>query len=82
MNDTTEPVRRTMVSTINAEPGSREALEQKYGRVWDTNQIGQDFEVTGFMAPFMTVKRKSDGAAGSLMFQHNPRFYFSFTENK
>ena len=81
MNDTTEPIRRALVSAINAHPGSREALEQEYGQVWDTDQLSQDFEVTGFMAPFVVVKRKSDGAVGSLQFQHNPRFYFSFTKD-
>ena len=32
----------------------------------------------GFMAPYVVVRRKSDGQRGSLMFQHDPRFYFSF----
>lgn len=78
----TELIRRALVSAINAEPSSREALEQEHGRVWDTKELGQEFEVTGFMAPFVVVRRKSDGVAGSLMFQHSPRFYFSFTEDK
>ena len=54
----------------------------KPGRVWDTQELGKDFEVTGFMAPFVVVRRKSDGVKGSLMFQHSPRFYFDFTEDK
>ena len=81
MIDETETVRRALVSAINAQPGSREALEQEHGQVWDTNQLSQDFEVKGFMAPFVVVKRKSDGAVGSLKFQHSPRFYFSFTKD-
>ena len=80
--DSTEPIRRALVSTINAEPGTREALEQEHGRVWDTKELGQDFEVTGFLAPFCLVRRKSDGMKGSLLFQHSPRFYFSFTEDR
>jgi len=82
MNDSTEAVRRVLVNEINSNPGSREALEKEYGQVWDTNQLSQDFEVTGFMAPFVVVRRKADGAVGSLMFQHSPRFYFSFTGDK
>jgi hypothetical protein len=79
MHDETESVRRTLVQEINADPNGREALEKEYGRVWDTNELSQDFEVIGFMAPFVVVVRKSDGVKGSLMVQHRPRFYFSFT---
>lgn len=78
--DKTELIRRKLVGAVNAQPGSREALEQKYGNVWDTDELGRDFDVLGFMAPFVVVRRKSDGTKGSLMFQHSPRFYFSFTE--
>jgi len=80
MNDPTEAVRRNLVQAINAAPASREALEQEHGKVWDTNELQQDFKVTGFMAPFVIVQRKSDGVKGSLLFQHSPRFYFSFTQ--
>jgi len=47
--------------------------------VWDTNELREAFDVTGFMAPMVTVVRKSDNQRGSLMFQHNPRFYFDFS---
>jgi hypothetical protein len=30
------------------------------------------------MAPFVVVRRRSDGQEGSLMFQHWPRYYFLF----
>jgi hypothetical protein len=78
MSDPTESIRREMVAEINAEPGSRESLEAKHGQVWGTDQVRDQFEVIGFMAPFVVVKRRSDGVSGSLMFQHNPRFYFGF----
>jgi hypothetical protein len=80
MQDETEDIRKELVSQINAVPGSREALELKHGQVWDTQELAKDFEVTGFMAPFVVVKRRSDGSVGSLMFQHSPRFYYSFTK--
>jgi hypothetical protein len=79
MKDLTEPLRKALVGAINFEPGSRQALEKEYGQVWDTTELSRDFEVTGFMAPFVVVKRKSDHKVGSLMFQHSPRYYFSFT---
>ena len=79
MPDATEPYRRQRVAEINVQPGSREALEAQHGQVWSTEELSQDFEVTGFMAPFVVVRRKSDGKEWSLEVQHNPRFYFGFT---
>jgi len=78
MCDETETIRRQMVATINADPGSRPDLESKYGQVWDTSQLQEDFQVLGFAAPFVIVRRRSDGVRGSLMFQNSPRFYYSF----
>lgn len=66
------------MAEINAAPGSREALEAKYGQVWDTDQLRAEFEVTAFMAPFVGVTRKADGVKGLMMFQHAPRYYFQF----
>ncbi len=78
MADPTESIRRERLVEINADSGSRQALEAKHGRVWDTQQLGDDFTVIGFLAPYVVVHRKSDGRKGSLEFQHNPRFYFNF----
>ena len=78
MHDPTETIRREQVIEINAEPGSREALEAEHGQVWNTEQLQQDFSVQGFLAPYISVRRKSDGVRGSLKFQHDPRFYFGF----
>lgn len=78
MNDSTEPIRRQRLAEINNEPSSREALEAIYGQVWDSDQLRADFEVIGFMAPLVVVKRRSDGKKGSLEFQNEPRLYFNF----
>jgi hypothetical protein len=78
MHDPTEAIRRQRLAEINAEPGSRQALEAKHGQVWDTDQLRQEFEVIGFMAPLVVVRRLSDGKKGSLEFQHNPRLYFGW----
>jgi hypothetical protein len=77
--DETEGTRRVMQAVVNADAEERKATEEKYGQVWDTQELGRDFEVLGFAAPFVVVKRKADGVKGSLMFQHSPRYYFSFT---
>ena len=78
-HDVTEAARRERLAEINAEPGSREALEAQYIQVWDTQQLAQEFEVIGFLAPLVVVRRKADGVKGSLEFQHGPpRLYFNF----
>jgi hypothetical protein len=83
MSDPTETARRERLAEINAEPGSRMALEAQHGKVWNTEELGRDFDVTGFMAPYVVVKRKSDGVVGSLEFQHGPpRLYFNFEPHK
>jgi hypothetical protein len=79
-----EEIRRSRLTSINGavesqDPTSeRKRLEAQHGQVWDTTQLTQDFEVLGFMAPYIVVRRKSDGRKGSLEFQHTPRFHFNF----
>ncbi|HEY7331250.1 MAG TPA: hypothetical protein VH592_26690 [Gemmataceae bacterium] len=82
MNDPTEAARRERLAEINVDPGSRETLEAEYGQVWDTRQLAQNFEVIGFLAPLVVVRRKADGVKGSLEFQHQPRFYFNFAADE
>ncbi len=77
-HDPTEAARRQRLAEINSEPKDRAALEALYGQVWDTRELARDFIVIGFMAPVIAVRRKSDGALGSLEFQHVPRFYFGW----
>lgn len=72
-NDPTETARRLLI-----EAGAPEADLEKAERRWTTAELTRDFEVIGFMAPFVVVKRKSDGAKGSLEFTHSPRVYFNW----
>lgn len=79
MSDPTEAARRERLVEINAEPGSRAALEAKYGEVWTTDELSEAYDVIGFMAPLVVVKRRGDNVKGSLEFQHEPpRLYFNF----
>ena len=82
MSDDTEFVRRILVNEINSNPSEREILESEHGQVWDTNELCKDFTVSGFMAPFVSVTRKSDGKHGCLEFQHRPRYYYGWKENE
>lgn len=48
------------------------------GPVWDTSGMQEDFEAIGFAAPYVVVRRRSDGVKGTLTFTHSPRHYFDF----
>lgn len=81
-SDPTETARRKLMVEFNSSPGSRQYLAAKHGEVWDTDELSRDFEVIGFMAPLIVVVRKSDRQKGSMMFQHNPRFYYGFEPHR
>ena len=80
--DPTAEARRRLLVQINSQAAERPGLERRYGRVWDTAELAQDFEVLGFAAPFVVVRRKADQKLGSLLFQHHPRFFFAFREDQ
>jgi hypothetical protein len=73
MVDETESVRRAMLQSGQPQRDLAEAKQR-----WTTDELREEFEVIGFMAPFCVVRRKSDGAKGSMEFTHNPRWYFNF----
>ncbi len=78
--DPTEAVRRLRLAELN--PGiDRAELERQHGHVWDPAGLAAEFEVIGFMAPLVVVRRKADGVVGSLEFQHEPRLYFNWQED-
>jgi pterin-4a-carbinolamine dehydratase len=74
MSDDTEGTRRAMLAA--GQPATDLAAGQ--GQTWTTQQLTADFEVTGFAAPFVVVRRRSDASVGSLEFQHHPRVYISW----
>ena len=80
--DPTEGVRRRLLAQINSHALNRSGLEARHGRVWDAVELARDFEVLGFAAPFVVVRRRADQRLGSLLFQHEPRFYFAFRQDE
>lgn len=82
MTDDSEELRKLLAMGVNSSPQTRKELETNHGKdnVFDPKELGEHFEVLGFAAPFVAVKRKSDGKKGSLLFQHSPRYYFDFIE--
>lgn len=73
MTDETETIRREMLATGQPARDLETAKEK-----WTTDEVREQFEVLGFMAPFVAVIRRSDGVKGSLEFNHSPRVYFNF----
>ncbi len=75
-----EQVRRILKADIDAEALSlsKEGIVAKYGQLWDTRELQEDYTVEGFLAPFVSVVRKKDNAKGLLMFSHHSRYYHSF----
>lgn len=47
-----------------------------------TDELREQYEVLGFQAPFVVVRRKADGQVGSLQFTHSPRRYFGWVPDK
>ncbi len=78
----TENARRQLAGELNAVPKGRAELEAEHGEVWNLDELQRDFEIKGFLAPFVVVKRRGDGVVGSVMFQHAPRFYFGFVPDR
>jgi hypothetical protein len=73
MNDPTENARRAMLAAGDPELPP-DALT--------TAEMCALYDVIGFLAPFVIVTRKRDGAKGSLRFTHSPRFYFDWKADK
>lgn len=72
--DDTEDARRALIGVLADTPHDELAGEQ----TWDTDALQQEFEVLSFLAPFVLVRRRSDGVRGTVMFKSNPRVYFGF----
>lgn len=73
MTDDTEEARRALIKTRHPERALAEATHR-----WDTEALQAEFEVLGFLAPFVAVRRLADGRKGTMEFTHSPRFYFNF----
>ncbi len=81
--DETEAIRRHAVQVINSEAGERAELEKRYGQVWNTSELQADFDVRGFMAPFVVVRRKIDSIPKNVAaaFPAMPGFDRDWAEN-
>ena len=80
--DPTVPLRKQMAQAINEDALPKEELERRHGKVWTTQELTEQFTVIGFGAPLVVVRRNSDGTEGSLLFQHSPRYYWGWKEDR
>ncbi len=81
-DDPTIEIRRQVALVLNERPCSRAQLEGVFGRVWDASEMAAEFNVVGFQAPLVVVRRDTDQRLGSLIFTHDPRFYFAFAPHE
>lgn len=84
--DPTESIRRARVVELNQgltqdEKTRLEALQAQYGQVWNLAQLREEYEIIGFMAPYVVVRELATGKKGSMEFTHMPRFYFNYVED-
>jgi hypothetical protein len=82
MNDETETYRRARFHELNEEAAARLELEERHGQVWSTEELRGQFEVLTFAAPFVIVRDRKSTKRGTLEFQHSPRFYFNWQEDR
>lgn len=73
----TDDIRRAMVETNRPDLDLVITLADE-GPTWTTETMQEEFEPLGFSAPFIVVRRRSDGVRGSLEFTHSPRVYFNW----
>ena len=78
MDDPTVELRKQRAREINSRPRNRLALHRDFGDVWTHQEMAQEFDIVLWICPLVIVIRRSDGIKGSLLYQHQPRFYFRF----
>jgi hypothetical protein len=65
-----------------SEPIDRKALEAKFGKVWTSQELEQEFIVTAFIGSTVVVRRKADDLVGTLQFSNRPHLFFNFQPQK
>jgi hypothetical protein len=74
MSQLTDLLRQQMVESGQPQADLAADTERK----WTTAEMTAEFETLGFAAPYVVVRRRSDGVKGTLEFTHSPRTYFGW----
>jgi len=61
-----------------AYPDVFQAIQDEGGECWTTDEVTAEFEILGFMAPFVTAVRRATKEKGTLAFIHRPRIYYGW----
>ncbi len=59
-------------------PDVHQVIQDADGECWTTDEVQDEFEILGFMAPFCVAIRRETKEKGALAFVHAPRLYFSW----
>ena len=68
---------RLLEELKEAYPDVHQAIQED-GECWTTEEVQEDFEITGFMAPFVTAVKRETKEKGTLVFVHRPRVYYGW----
>jgi hypothetical protein len=60
-------------------PDVHQAIQEDGGECWTTDELQEEFEVLGFMAPFCVARRRETREKGALTFVHHPRLYYHWS---
>lgn len=77
MSEETAAMRQYMIESGQVDRDLAQA-----DKTWTTSEMQAEFDVVGFAAPLVVVRRKSDGVLGTLEFRHSPRVYFGWEEHR
>ena len=57
-------------------PEVHQAIQEDEGKCWTTDEVQDEFEILGFIAPFCAAIRRETKEKGALTFVHQPRLYY------
>ena len=73
-----EEKERLLEELKEAYPDVHQAIQEKGGECWTTEEVQEEFESLGFMAPFCTARKRETHKKGTLLFVHRPRIYYGW----
>lgn len=76
-----DPSEKARAAILPLMPALADQYKKAGEETWTTEEFRRDFEAISFLAPFVSVRRRSDGVKGTLMFDHHPRVYFNWAED-
>ena len=60
----------------------RASFEARYGPCLGQLELEREHEVLDFQPPLVLVRRICDGVRGTFVYQHHPRFYYNWQQDR